>query len=114
MLPFLASLRHVRFLRPRTIQAATVVFVLLVVASFLGLQGWSLYEARDKDIETAKIATGNMTRALAQHTDDTIRAAEVALIGVVHHLEAEGADTHSLARLHTVLRQTVDKGLGLD
>jgi hypothetical protein len=114
MLPSLPSLRPLRFLRPHTIQAATVIFVLLVVASFLGLQGWSLYEARDKDIETARIATGNMTRALAQHTDDTIRAAEVTLIGVVQHLESEEADTHSLARLHTVLRQTVDKGLGLD
>jgi diguanylate cyclase (GGDEF)-like protein len=114
MLPSFPLLRPLRFLRPHTIQAATIVFVLLVVVSFLGLQGWSLYEAREKDIETARIATGNMTRALAQHTDDTIRAAEVTLIGVVHHLEAQGADLDSLARLHTVLRQTVEKGLGLD
>jgi diguanylate cyclase (GGDEF)-like protein len=114
MLPSFPSLRPLSFLCPHTIQAATTVFVLLVVASFLSLQGWSLYEARDKDIETARIATGSMTRALAQHTDDTIRAAEVTLIGVVHHLEAQGADRDSLARLHTVLRKTVEKGLGLD
>ena len=114
MLFSLSTLRRLRFLRPRTIQAATVVFVLLVVVSFVGLQAWSLYQARNKQIETARIATGNMTRALAQHTDDTIRAAEVALISVVQYLEAQGTDTHSLARLHTVLRRTVDKGLGLD
>lgn len=114
MLPSLASLRLFRLLRPRTIQAATFFFLLLVVVSFVGLQGWSLYQARDKEIEAARVATGNMTRALAQHTDDTVRAAEVALIGLVHYLEVQGADTPSLAFLHTVMRQTVDKGLGLD
>ena len=110
----LASLRRLRFLRPRTTQAATVVFVLLVVLSFMSLQVWSLYQARDKQIETARIATGNMTRALAQHTDDTVRAAEVALVSVVHHLENQGTGTDSLARLYHVLRLTVDKGPGLD
>lgn len=110
----LVLLRRLHFLRPRTIHAATVIFVLLAIFSFVSLQGWSLYQARGKQIETARVATGNMTRALAQHTDDTIRAAEVALVSVVHHLENQGTDSDSLARLHHVLRLTVDKGPGLD
>ena len=107
-------LRKIRSLRPRTIQAAAVIFFGLVIISFVILQGLSISLARDKQIDTARVATGNMTRALAQHADDTIRAAEISLVGVVHHLETEGMDTRSNERLYNVLRLTVEKGSGLD
>ena len=114
MLPITAQRAFTRLRRPRTIQSVSILFVLSIVLSFVGLQGWSVQQARSKQIETARVATTNMTRALAQHTDDTVRAAEVALVGVVQQLEVDGVEKDALAQALVLLRLTVEKTPGLD
>jgi diguanylate cyclase (GGDEF)-like protein len=106
--------QHRGFFRPHTVRTLATSFVVLVVLSFMGMQGWSLQQARGGQIENARVQTANMTRALAQQTDDTIRAAEVALVGVVQSLETEGTDATTLARVQTLLRLTVAKLPALD
>lgn len=110
----LALSRNFGSFRLHTIRTFAILFTVLVVLSLLGVQGWSLQQARNDQIENARIQTANMTRALAQQTDDTIRAAEVALVGVVQSLETEGTDATVLARVQALLRLTVAKLPALD
>lgn len=110
----LALPQNLSFFRPHTIRTFAILFTVLVVLSLLGVQGWSLQQARTDQIENARVQTANMTHALAQQANDTIRAAEVALVGVVQSLETEGTDAAILARVQVLLRLTVAKLPALD
>lgn len=101
-------------IRVRPAKAGAIYFVALVMLSFLIAQGWALVQMRDVEIDNARIATFNMTRALAQQADDTLRAADVALVGVVDRLNAEGMAPSLLAQIERLLKQTAAKLPALD
>jgi diguanylate cyclase (GGDEF)-like protein len=84
-----------------------LLFVLLVCVSLVGVGCWSLWKARVGQMEEASTATVNMTRALAQHADDTLRAADLVLLGLDERLEADGMNAASLPRLKKLLKATV-------
>jgi diguanylate cyclase (GGDEF)-like protein len=84
-----------------------ILFVLLVCVSLVGMSCWSLWKARVGQMEEAGTATANMTRALAQHADDTLRAADLVLLGLVERLEVDGMSDASLPRLKKLLQATV-------
>jgi diguanylate cyclase (GGDEF)-like protein len=84
-----------------------ILFVLLVCLSLVGTGCWSLWKARVSQMEEAGTATANMTRALAQHADDTLRAADLMLLGLVERLEVDGMHAASLPRLKKLLQATV-------
>jgi diguanylate cyclase (GGDEF)-like protein len=84
-----------------------LLFVLLVCLSLVGMGCWSLWKARVVQMEEATTATVNMTRALAQHADDTLRAADTVLLGLVERLEVDGMTAASLPRLKKLLQARV-------
>lgn len=101
-------------IRVRPAKAGAIYFVALVMLSFLIAQRWALVQMGDVEIDNARIATFNMTRALAQKADDTLRAADVALVGVVDRLNAEGMAPSLLAQIERLLKQTAAKLPALD
>ncbi len=84
-----------------------ILFVLLVCLSLAGIGGWSLWKARAARLQEASTVTANMTRALAQHATDTLRAADSMLLGLVERFEVDGMNEASLPRLKKLLQASV-------
>lgn len=91
-----------------------ILFVVLVCLSFVGMGCWSLWKARTLQMQEAATATANMNQALAQHVDDTVRAADTMLLGMVERLEFDGMNDASLPRLHALLKASVTHLIALD
>ncbi|MFZ6845269.1 sensor domain-containing diguanylate cyclase [Undibacterium sp. RuTC16W] len=82
-------------------------FVVLVCISLVVIDGWRSWAAREKQLMEMEISTSNMARAIAQHADDTIKAADTALIGLVERIQTDGVNSAALDRLHTLLVRRV-------
>ncbi len=60
-------------------------------------------------MKEAEVSTANMARAITQHADDTIKAADTALLGIVERVEADGIAPVALERLHKLMvRRTTE------
>ena len=91
-------------------QAATlkaILFVALVCLSLLGTGVWAIWKSHATDLQDAATVTTNMARALAQHADDTLRAADTILVGLVERLETEDMASASLPRIKKMLQLSV-------
>jgi diguanylate cyclase (GGDEF)-like protein len=84
--------------------ARAIGFLILVCLSLVGMEVWSIQKAYDVQLEEAAVATGNMTQSIAQHADDTIRAADAVLLGLVERIERDGMTSTALANLHPLLQ----------
>ncbi|MFZ6735005.1 sensor domain-containing diguanylate cyclase [Undibacterium sp. Ji42W] len=78
-------------------------FVMLVCLSLIFMDGWRSWTARKNQLQEAEVSTANMARAIAQHADDTIKAADTALLGIVERIQADGTSAPALERLHKLL-----------
>lgn len=83
-----------------------VAFCLLLIS----LHGWSLWSARQHQIEQTGINTANMARALASQAESSIKLGDAALAEIVERYEHDGlegpAETRMHARLETIVRHT--------
>ena len=71
--------------RKRPLKVPAMVFLALVCLSFVIELAWSRWEALQVQLKEKEIATSNMTRALAQHAENTVQGADTALVGLVEH-----------------------------
>ena len=71
-----------RFRRPAII-FRTIAFVAIVCVSLVAIDTWNSWKARSVQLRQMGVATSNLARAMAQQADDTIKAADTALIGIV-------------------------------
>ena len=94
-----------RLHRLRSSQTLAVLFVLAVCLSLIGMEVLSARNAHDLQLQEAATATANMARALAQHADDTILAADTILLGLVERIEVDGMAPAVLPRLQRLLLQ---------
>ncbi len=83
------------------------VFFVIVCVSLLAVNGWQAWKARAEHLNDTEANIVNMARALAQHGDDTLKAADIILSGVVERLEADGVDDAQKPRLHSLLQKRV-------
>jgi diguanylate cyclase (GGDEF)-like protein len=90
-------------IKKRPLMAPAVAFVVLVCISLLAVVGWSRWNARAIQLSEKRTATSNMTRALAQHAEMTVKAADTVLVGVVERMEAGGSGAAHFERLHKLL-----------
>lgn len=84
-----------------------ILFVAMVCLSLLGIGAWATWKSHETDIQDATTVTTNMTRALAQHADDTLRAVDSILIGFVERLENDDMSSASLPRIKNMLQLIV-------
>lgn len=89
------------------LKVSAVFFVVLVCVLLLLLGGWERWMAREARLLAASTATSNMANALAQHADDTLRAADVTLFGIVNRLEQSGAIADGMDGLHGFFQDAV-------
>lgn len=84
-----------------------LIFVILVCLSLASIDGWRSWTARNVQLNEMGVSTSNMTRAIAQHADDTIKAADTTLVGLVERVQADGTEPGALRRLHALLAERV-------
>jgi diguanylate cyclase (GGDEF)-like protein len=94
-------------IKKRPIMAGAVAFVLLVCISLMAVEGWSRWNARAVQLQEKVISTSNMARALAEHAESSIKAADTVLVGLVERLEADGWNAAFLDRMHKFLAMRV-------
>jgi len=89
------------------ITSLAVIFVVLVCLSLVFIDGWRSWTARNTQLREMEISTSNMTRAIAEHAKDTIKAADTTLVGLVERVQTDGTSPAALKRLHALLVQRV-------
>jgi diguanylate cyclase (GGDEF)-like protein len=89
------------------ITSLAFIFVVLVCLSLVFIDGWRSWTARNIQLREMGISTSNMTRAIAQHADDTIKAADTTLVGLVERVQTDGASPEALRRMHELLVRRV-------
>ncbi|MBY0239444.1 MAG: sensor domain-containing diguanylate cyclase [Burkholderiaceae bacterium] len=83
------------------------VFVAIVCLSLVAIDTWRSLNARTELLASAERATVNLARSMAQHADDTIKAADIALADVVERIETDGTGPQALLRLHGLMEEQV-------
>ncbi|MGF0237121.1 sensor domain-containing diguanylate cyclase [Rhodococcus sp. IEGM1300] len=69
---------------------AAVLFIATVCLCLCGLLYLQLEQSRHHDLEEAKVASTNLTRAMAQQAEDTFMKADLVLTSLADWLQAEG------------------------
>jgi two-component system, sensor histidine kinase and response regulator len=82
-------------------------FIIVVCILLIGTDVWRSIAARRVQIDEMTIAASNLSRAMAQHANDTIKEADTTLIGMVERVEQDGTAPASLERLHRSLVERV-------
>src|SRR5450830_1055414 len=82
---------------------STVLFLVLVCASVSALIGWTIWEERVDQLAESTTTADNMARSLAQHANDTFKAADTSVLGLAERIQVDGTGTTQLARLHRLL-----------
>jgi diguanylate cyclase (GGDEF)-like protein len=67
------------------------------------MDGWRSWTARSVQLREMDVASANLAHAMATQAENTIREADVTLVGVVERVELDGVSTTALGRLHRVL-----------
>jgi len=93
--------------RRESITLWATVFVIFVCVALLTIDGWRSWNARAIQLQAAQAATSNLARAVAQHADDTIKAADTAVFSVVERIESEGTESRELSEIHRFLAASV-------
>lgn len=88
-------------------QGILTAFVLIVTLLLISILVWNSWNTRATKLNEAKTATANMTRALAQHGEDTIGGIDNVLVGLVETLEQKPWNGELLDRMNMFLRQRV-------
>lgn len=83
------------------------VFVAIVCLSLVAIDAWRSMNARTELLASAERETVNLARSMAQHADDTIKAADIALADVVERIETDGTGPQALQRMHTLMEEQV-------
>lgn len=79
----------------KPVKARAIGFVALVCLSLVAVEGWRSWVARGHEMQLAEKTSANLARALAQHAQDTIKAADSVLVSVVERLETDGLHANS-------------------
>jgi hypothetical protein len=88
-----------------------VTRAILLLAGFclllVSLHGWSLWTARQHQLEQTGVNTANMARALASQAESSIKLGDAALSEIVERYQHDGLDGAAGERMNTRLRNIV-------
>lgn len=74
-------------LKRLSLETLTMAFLGLVFVSLVGFDFWQSWHARNVQLQQSESTTLNLTRALAQHAEDSFQEVDVALMSLQHLLE---------------------------
>jgi diguanylate cyclase (GGDEF)-like protein len=97
--------QHAR--RPVEFFRLTVIFMITVLLFIVALEGWRIARDYQQAFVTAGDSAANLTRAAAQHAEDTLRQVDSLLVGVRERIEGDGLHLLDTTRLHLLLNEQV-------
>lgn len=83
----------------------TVGFMVLVILSFVSVEGWRAWRDYERAYGLAHDSVINLARATAQHAEDAIRQVDVLSGALADRVEGDGLGKIDIARLHTLMIQ---------
>ena len=89
------------------VAAGAALFVVLTCLLLVASTAVNAWNARKVQLQELRTATENISRSLAQHADDTFKAADTALLGLAERIANDGTSPKALERLHKLLRLRV-------
>lgn len=94
--------------KKRPVTFGAIVFIALVALLMVCLEGLSRYHAYNNELEGAQVDTANVTRAAAEHAENTMELVGAILFGIVERVEANNGDPALQPRLTRLLEQRVN------
>jgi diguanylate cyclase (GGDEF)-like protein len=79
------------------------IFVIFVCMALVAMEGWFAWNNHKNDLHEAEVDTANLTQALAQHAEDTVKKADTVLFGLVERIEVYGMAPSTLQSLFPLL-----------
>src|SRR5579885_2088467 len=92
-----------RIIHPASPLFLVAAFVVLVCLVFVVSVFVDLGQQRKKELEGARLNTTNLARSLAQHAEDTFRAADLSIFGIARRLEIDGTGPDRLEQLTRIM-----------
>ncbi|WP_262140279.1 sensor domain-containing diguanylate cyclase [Pseudomonas sp. Marseille-Q5117] len=83
----------------------TVIFMLMVILAFLGVEGWRTWRDYHAAFSSARDSVTNLARATAQHAEDAIRQVDVLTAALGERVEGDGLQNINVPRIHRLLVQ---------
>ena len=90
-----------------SIMLGAIAFVIFVCVSLLIVDGWRSWNAREFELQEMAVETSNLAQAMAQHANDTFKAADSMTYSLVERMETYGTSAPELQRLHRYLEASV-------
>src|SRR5580658_8572054 len=90
------------------LQLGAIPFVLLVCTILIALDGYHIWGLRAQDLDAARKETANLAQSLGQQAEDTMRTADLTLIGSVQRLEIDGTGPDTLEKLRQIIMARLD------
>lgn len=84
-------------------QFGALPFVLLVCTILIALDGYHIWGLRAQDLAEAQKETANLAQSLGQQAEDTMRTADLTLIGSVQRLEIDGSSPDTREKLRQII-----------
>src|SRR5580658_10326727 len=92
-----------RVVRRLPLQFSAVPLVLLFCVILIGLDCYHIWGLRVQDLAEARKETANLAQSLGQQAEDTMRAADLSIVGSVQRLEIDGTGSDTLEKLRQIM-----------
>src|SRR5450830_845662 len=86
-----------------SVSSLAFVFVGIVLLTITGLEIWKALQERDLQLKETSASVNNVAFALAQHANETLKAADIVLVGVLERLRYDGVGPANIERTHKIL-----------
>src|SRR5580704_8549839 len=80
-----------------------IPLVVLVCTIVIALDGYHSWVLRARDLAEAGTETANLAQSLGQQAEDTMRTADMSIIGSVQRLEIDGTGSNTLEKLRQIM-----------
>ena len=83
------------------------VFVVIVAVTLILFNGWQIWNAHQRDLQSAENESANLARSLAQHADDTFMQTDTTLSDLTERIQTDGLGQPQQLRLQKVMQTQV-------
>ncbi|ASU37157.1 diguanylate cyclase [Herbaspirillum sp. meg3] len=86
-----------------SVSSLAFAFVGIVLLIIVGLEVWKALQERDLQLKETSASVNNVAFALAQHANETLKEADIVLVGVLERLQHDGVGPATIERTHKIL-----------
>ncbi|WP_052469293.1 sensor domain-containing diguanylate cyclase [Pseudomonas massiliensis] len=89
--------------RPARAFRLTLAFMVLVILTFVAVEGWRTWRDYQRAYATARDSVANLARATAQHAEDAVRQVDILTTELRERVEGDGLANIDIARIHALM-----------